>query len=222
MCFDSVKIRVYYSPMKQKANQNSKTSKYHHGDLRQALIDTATSQIEQNGVNSLSMRKLGELVGVSRTALYHHFSNKSDLLSAVAESGFNDWQSKTEQVLSAQDISQQQLLISYVQSYFHFALENSAKYELMFGQALWAHDQSSEALHQVAYKSFEFHVDVIRNWQQVGILNSDLSSLRVAQVTWGTLHGISKLFIDGIYVDHRNLDELATTVVNLMLSPEIK
>ncbi len=204
--------------MKQNSIQNAKSSKYHHGDLRQALIDTATSQIEQEGVTSLSMRKLGELVGVSRTALYHHFANKGDLLSAIAESGFNDWRAKTEQVLASEHQSDKALLTSYVQSYFNFALENSAKYELMFGQEIWAHDQSSESLHQVAYKSFNFHVELVRSWQQQGVVDKSLSSLRVAQVTWGTLHGISKLFIDGIYVDNKNLDELSSTVVCLLLN----
>ena len=72
-------------------NAKAKTNKYHHGDLRQALIDTAAQQIAEHGVAAISMRKLGDLVGVSRTALYHHFANKGELLSAVAESGFKKW-----------------------------------------------------------------------------------------------------------------------------------
>ena len=216
MGFDSVKICVYHSLMKQVQKQTNKASKYHHGDLRQALIDTAASQIEEEGINSLSMRKLGELVGVSRTALYHHFSNKSDLLCAIAESGFNEWQAQTEQVLAGKFDSTTQLLVSYVQSYFNFALENSAKYELMFGNEIWGQKQSSESLHDVAYKSFDFHLSVVRQWQQQGVINPELVSLRVAQTTWGTMHGISKLFIDGIYVDNKNLEELAETVVRLL------
>lgn len=203
--------------MKQESSQTNKPNKYHHGDLRQALIDTAATTIAQEGISSLSMRKLGERVGVSRSALYHHFSNKSDLLSAVAESGFVDWQASTKAVLAKPHKDTKALLTNYVLSYFHFALAHSAKYELMFGQEIWAHDQSSQSLQQVAYKSFEFHVGVVKSWQEQGILPSQLSSLRAAQVTWGTLHGISKLFIDGVYVDNKNLQELADTVVGLLL-----
>jgi AcrR family transcriptional regulator len=164
------------------------------------------------------MRKLGELVGVSRTALYHHFSNKSDLLSAVAESGFNAWQSNTESVLAQAYQTDRAMLLSYVRSYFDFALQHSAKYELMFGREIWAQDQSSDSLHQIAYRTFDYHVELVRRWQEKGIIDKRVSSLRAAQVTWGTLHGISKLFIDGVYVDDRNLDELADTVVALLLT----
>lgn len=218
MGFDSVKICVYHSPMKQSAKQNSKSSKYHHGDLRQALIDTAAMQIQQEGVNSLSMRKLGELVGVSRTALYHHFSNKSDLLSAVAESGFNEWHSRTEQVLAQDHKSTKERFTRYVLGYFTYAIEHSAKYELMFGKEIWGNEQNSESLNDVAYKSFNFHVGLIKSWQEQGLINSELPCLRIAQVTWGSLHGISKLFIDGVYIDTKNLEELADTVVSLLMS----
>lgn len=218
MSFDTVKIRVYHSLMKQNAKQNVKASKYHHGDLRQALIDTAATQIKQEGVSSLSMRKLGELVGVSRTALYHHFSNKSDLLSAVAESGFNEWQKQTEQVLAQQHESAKSLLTHYILGYFTYAIENSAKYELMFGKEIWAQEQNSDSLNDIAYQTFNYHVNLIKSWQEQGLINAQVPSLRVAQVTWGSLHGISKLFIDGVYIDTKNLEELAETVVTLLLT----
>lgn len=192
-----------------------KTNKYHHGDLRQALVDMATQQITDNGVASLSMRKLGELVGVSRTALYHHFGNKGELLSAVAESGFTQWQEQTEQNLEAEFSDHRAQLSAYVLSYFDFALNNSAKYELMFGKDIWREQQSSQGLHDIAYKTFEYHVSLIKRWQQQGILPAQPSPLRIAQVTWGALHGISKLFIDGIYIEQKNLQELTDTIVVL-------
>lgn len=204
--------------MKQDQKQNSKSAKYHHGDLRQALIDTAAAQIQEEGISSLSMRKLGELVGVSRTALYHHFSNKSDLLSAVAESGFLQWKTQTEKVLAQEHNTTKALLTSYVLGYFSFAIENSAKYELMFGKEIWAQELNSESLNNIAYQTFNYHVNLIKEWQQQELINAQLPSLRIAQVTWGSLHGISKLFIDGIYIDTKNLEELADTVVNLLLS----
>jgi len=196
-------------------NAKAKTNKYHHGDLRQALIDTAAQQIAEHGVAAISMRKLGDLVGVSRTALYHHFANKGELLSAVAESGFKKWQNQTEQGLKQSFDNNQQRLSVYVERYFEFALNNSAKYELMFGKEIWREQQSSEVLEQLAYKTFEYHVELIKQWQQQGVISSAQPALRVAQVTWGTLHGISKLFIDGIYIEQKNLKELTTTIVAL-------
>ena len=54
-------------------------SSYHHGDLRSALIEAATTIIEDSGIDALSLRKLAEVTGVSRTAPYHHFKDKNAL-----------------------------------------------------------------------------------------------------------------------------------------------
>ena len=61
---------------------------YHHGDLRQALLKGALDLIADVGIDNLSLRRLAERVGVSRTAPYHHFSDKNDLLCAIAAVDF--------------------------------------------------------------------------------------------------------------------------------------
>jgi AcrR family transcriptional regulator len=192
-----------------------KQDKYHHGDLRQSLIVNASELIKAGGVEALSMRKLGELVGVSRTALYHHFKNKNELLSAVAESGFLVWQQKFEGLLNVEQ-SNSELLREYVTGYFEFALANPELYELMFGKTIWSTDVSTDSLHRVAYGAFQFHVELISNWQQKGLVKKNAKALRLAQVTWGTLHGLSKLFMDGVYVDRKNLDEMCETLIALL------
>src|ERR1044072_5750529 len=62
--------------------------RYHHGDLRRALLAEATRTIHKHGVDAFTLRSVGERLGVSRTALYRHFADKSALLAAVAGEGF--------------------------------------------------------------------------------------------------------------------------------------
>jgi AcrR family transcriptional regulator len=69
-------------PKKKKAGQ------YHHGDLRRALVEEALRTIQTDGVEELTLRAVGETLGVSRTALYRHFSDKQALLAAVGGEGF--------------------------------------------------------------------------------------------------------------------------------------
>jgi len=52
---------------------------------REAILSTALSQIDANGLDGLSMRKLGAALGVEAMALYHHFPSKGELLGAVME-----------------------------------------------------------------------------------------------------------------------------------------
>src|SRR5229473_3509347 len=61
---------------------------YHHGDLRRSLIEEALRTIQAGGVEHLTLRTVGKRLGVSRTALYRHFSDKQALLAAVGREGF--------------------------------------------------------------------------------------------------------------------------------------
>jgi hypothetical protein len=63
------------SPKKQAKAETAKAS-YHHGDLRSSLLDAANAMLKEHGIEGLSLRKLADRVGVSRTAPYHHFKDK--------------------------------------------------------------------------------------------------------------------------------------------------
>src|SRR4030081_108266 len=62
--------------------------RYHHGNLRRALIDEAVRTMQKSGVNGVTLRGAGAALGVSRTALYRHFADKDALLAPVAREGF--------------------------------------------------------------------------------------------------------------------------------------
>lgn len=188
---------------------------YHHGDLQSSLITAATTMINELGVEQLSLRKLSERVGVSRTAAYHHFKDKNDLLSAIAAQGFKAWQTQSEHIFNHSKFSAHEKYRKFVHAYVHFATENPSLYELMFGSTLWKTDGSSQFLKDIAYPSFQYQLEMTKLWQQQGLLNDQENTLRVAQVTWATLHGIARLLIDGIYADANNIDEMCECAVNL-------
>jgi len=58
---------------------------YHHGDLRTAMIEKGIEMINEQGVNTLSLRKLAAACGVSHAAPYSHFASKEDLFSAIKD-----------------------------------------------------------------------------------------------------------------------------------------
>lgn len=68
--------------------QPTKKINYHHGNLRQGLIDTAIYLLETSSASDLSLRKMAKKLGVSQTAVYAHFKDKTDLLAAIADHGF--------------------------------------------------------------------------------------------------------------------------------------
>src|SRR5699024_4998400 len=63
--------------------------KYHHGDLRRAMLEAASESIAQEGVDRLSIRGLARATQVSHTAFRHHFGDRSGLLTALATEGYD-------------------------------------------------------------------------------------------------------------------------------------
>jgi AcrR family transcriptional regulator len=66
------------------AQRRAGTGRYHHGDLRAALIDAAVELIAERGVRDFSLAELSRRLGVSVAAPYRHFADREALLAAVA------------------------------------------------------------------------------------------------------------------------------------------
>lgn len=198
-----------------KANKQA----YHHGDLKLSLINAAKQILRESGLASLSMRRLAEVTGVSRSAPYHHFSDKQALLCAIAEDGFQQ-QDRLLAALAANTTNnpQQQLFEQFVLAYVHFAANNPQQYDLMYGSEIWRSGKPDEALEQAAKASFKRWVNEISQLQAAGVLQQNVPALRLSQVTWATLHGLCRLLNDGIYVDARDIDDMGRTAVALLTS----
>lgn len=169
-------------------------SRYHHGDLRRALIQEAVRTIGRDGVEALTLREVGSRLGVSRTALYRHFSDKTGLLAAVAREGFqrfrqalvDAWESggRTPDAFEAMGAA-----------YVRFAIENPAHYRVMFGRFrdLCGSDSGLSA---DASAAFQVLVDAIAALQETGAVCRD-DPRQLALFVWATVHGVATLAIDG-------------------------
>src|SRR5438309_5059384 len=71
---------------------------YHHGNLRQALIDAALELIEERGVAALTLREVARRVGVTHAAPQRHFADRGALVAALAEQGFRGLAAHVETV----------------------------------------------------------------------------------------------------------------------------
>lgn len=200
--------------MKKNVSKNT----YHHGDLRASLLQAATDMLAETGIENLSLRKLADRVGVSRTAPYHHFKDKNELLCAIAEEGFRHWHQQADSILAQQELSAREKYRQFVHGYIGYAADNPEMYELMFGRAIWKQAAATQSLKDVAYPSFQNQVTMTRKWQEMGLMSKDEDTLRLAQVTWGTMHGIARLLIDGIYADNSHIEEMCETLVNLFVN----
>jgi AcrR family transcriptional regulator len=193
------------------------TKPYHHGELRPALLDAANAIIRDSGIEGLSMRRLADQVGVSRTAPYHHFKDKNDLLCAIAEIGFEAQDRMISEILEGTESEESEALFTrWVRAYIRFAHDNPETYDLMYGKEIWKRGTPTPSLQQISKGSFRLWVDLVARMQQQRILPASHSALRTAQASWAALHGLARLLIDGIYVERDDLEEIAETVVALI------
>src|SRR5688572_13830382 len=99
---------------------------YHHGDLRQALVDSARALLESGGPAALTLRAAAREAGVSQTAPYRHFASRDDMIAAVAEDGFRRLHARM--VAAAAPQSGKRALQQIAVEYVRFALESPAEY----------------------------------------------------------------------------------------------
>ena len=164
--------------------------RYHHGDLPRALLQEAVRIIQKGGVGALTLRTVGERLGVSRTALYRHFADKSALLAAVASEGFRTLRDRTREAWDEHG-----RLEPMGMAYVRFAVDHPSHYRVMFGGYVTGAAPDSE-LAREGGAAFNVLVDAIVALQQKGVLRPD-HPLALAQYIWATVHGIAMLAIDG-------------------------
>jgi AcrR family transcriptional regulator len=167
---------------------------YHHGDLRQALLDQALRTIDQLGAEALTLRGVGEALGVSRTALYRHFADKQALLAAVAREGFRTLR---RGLVDAWDRHGHGAagFEAMADAYLQFAIAHPAHYRVMFGRFVESSARDPELVEE-ATAAFQALVDALVELQQEGLARRE-DPVMQARFVWSVTHGIAMLVIDG-------------------------
>jgi AcrR family transcriptional regulator len=178
----------------QKRPQKKRAGQYHHGDLRQALIDQALQTIDKEGAESFSLRRAGDALGVSRTALYRHFADKQALMAAVAREGFRTLR------LALVEAWERQAhgfpgLEAMGEAYVRFAIAHPSHYRVMFGRFVESGARDPELIEE-ASAAFQALVDPLLDLQRNGLARPD-DPLTQARFVWSVVHGIAMLSIDG-------------------------
>jgi AcrR family transcriptional regulator len=188
--------------------------RYHHGDLRSALLERAECTVRESGVEALSLRELAREIGVSHAAPRRHFRDRNALLDALAVAGFTTLRVALQSSLAEaapDDFGDQvsRMALAYVR----FATDNPALLELMFTGKHQAY--ASAELATAAEQSFELMMSVVQQGQAGGELAAeDLTS--AATVLFATLQGLASM-ISGDLIDKTELEPLTAYAVQTLL-----
>ena len=169
---------------------------YHHGDLRNALVDEGLKLLEEKGNSDFTLRDLAGRVGVSAAAPYSHFEDKDALLAAIATVGFGRLRDFLERAIADQaDPTQRYLRMG--EAYVRFGTENPALYKLMFAsEELPAKRAQFPELQDAGAAAFQSLTGMLGDMQQSGFLREgNLDGFGFA--VWAHVHGLVSLIITG-------------------------
>jgi AcrR family transcriptional regulator len=193
-----------------------KTTPYHHGDLRDALLRAGEAELSERGIEGFSLRGVARRAGVSHAAPAHHFQDAGGLLTALATEGFRrllNRQLLRQKKAPADPISQ---LVASGLGYIDFALNSPALFRLVFSSGRPEH--SSTELSQTANAAFDqLEQDVTRLFAARGGIPARTDVLEV----WAFTHGLADLLNGGrmkFICDMRKTERDATVSAMLRTS----
>jgi len=177
---------------------------YHHGELRQALIQAAMTVVERDGPEAVSLSALAKSLGVSQPAPYRHFADRDALLAAVAVEGFRAFNKVLADSVAAP--SEPSALSRIAQAYVAFGRRQSGLYRLMFASPATASALEDSELYIIGQASFGLLLAVLRP-------ATDPPSLeRRAVKVWAALHGVVMLAGQGLLAK-ADLEDLVDYIV---------
>ncbi len=189
---------------------------YHHGNLRQELLEKALEHVQNFGIAQLSVRKISEGLGVSPAAAYRHFADKQSLVNTLAVEKFDQLAAKASaQVKRAKE--PQARIEALALAYVGFAHESPEFFRLMFEGI--DPTSSDEALSPAFAGLFALLGSLVTESRAAGELTR-ADALQVSLSIWAAAHGIAMLWIehrlDGLVANKQQLNALVKTHVGAL------
>ena len=178
---------------------------YHHGDLRQAMIDAAEAVLAEKGVGGFTLRECARRAGVSPAAPAHHFGNLVGLLTAIATLGFDDLSLEMESAVAKARASGSDRLAAICEAYLAVALTRPGRFRVAFGRL--GLKNNDDELRRAAIRAFGILVretklalghavdaDVLTRLPSSYTGDEDIAEILFV---WSVTHGFSTMLIDG-------------------------
>jgi len=161
----------------------AKSRSYHHGDLRNGLLESARAILEEESLAALTLRAVARKAGVSHAAPYRHFPNHEALLVELSIEGFEELRESLAEAGKSQG-PESDKIANIGAAYMRFVAQRPALARLMFGSQLPNRDQ---------FPALGLKADSIG--QEIGDALHD-SALGLA--VWSAVHGLAMLVLENV------------------------
>ncbi len=132
---------------------------YHHGDLRDALVQAALAEVETGGPEAVNISALAKKLGVSQPAPYKHFADRESLLAAVAVEALRKFLETVREAIAKP--SKRTKLSRFALATLDFGLRRNGLYRLIFASRAMACMPEDSELHAAAMETFGLLVEAL-------------------------------------------------------------
>ena len=176
---------------------------YHHGDLKNALIEAGADILSKDGVSGLSLRKVAQKAGVSHTAPYAHFADKQALIAAISTDGYRRLYEAISAAAQHYDGDPARQLVEGTWAYVQFALSDTDHFKITLS-GIVEKEKDYPAFVEMSQRSFALVVQIVTDCQKVKVLKRGPSDL-IAVGVWSLIHGFVSLILAD-QISHTLLD----------------
>jgi AcrR family transcriptional regulator len=168
------------------------SGKYHHGELRRALLDATLAIVASEGTTELSLRAVARRVGVSPQASYNHFRDRAALLCAAAEEGLRELARGLREARDGARGAGMRLEATGM-AYVAFASSHAAQFRLLSAPDLAAH-RTDPGLSAAYEEAFGVVLGAIEDCQREGVVRMG-EARGLALAAWAIVHGLAWLVV---------------------------
>ena len=168
---------------------------YHHGNLRQALIDAGIKIINENGEGGLSLRKVAAMCGVSHAAPYAHFTDKESLLNAIKETVTERFTAQLYEAIHADSVKNaEEAIMAMGSSYILFFRDNPDYFHFLFQkQNLQIHTDMSKEFAE-DYEPFLVLRRLFKDYLKENEIDMSEKEQELELIkTWAVVHGFASI-----------------------------
>jgi AcrR family transcriptional regulator len=191
------------------------SQKYHHGNLKEALISAGLEILAEKGAEGLSLRSVARRIGVSHAAPYNHFPDRQTLLAAISTAGHERFHQVLLETFERFKHAPAELIIEIAGAYLKFALDDPGRFKLMFSGAL-EEERNHPAYVEISGRSIALFEEIIAFCQDKGQLPPGrVDSLAIK--LWSSVHGFTTLMLEKQfppqYLQEQEVKELLRALV---------
>jgi len=170
------------------------SARYHHGDLRRALLDATLALVDEHGIDGFTLREVARRAGVSHNAPYHHFPDKRALVADLAAESYAEL--GVELAAAARGAADPLAALRTIGiAYVRFAVRHPSRFRVMNRPELRSPGRVTPV--EAAGERTEQPVrDVIAAAQAAGVLVAGEVDA-IALTAWAAVHGLAMLVVDG-------------------------